>query len=98
MTNLTPSQQAALDGTGGIFIPFIENEGDTPWVSFRTPEGRVLPFHLFAAWSSVTPGLPTIQIDSEGTNIYDADEFTPEGTPRLRIWLNDEVLHGEEFR
>ena len=93
---LTPSQQAALDGTGGLFIPVIEHDSDTPWSSFRTLEGDTLPFRLFAAWSSITPGLPTIQIDTEIPDEHNESVLIPDGSPALRVWLNDEAIYESE--
>lgn len=96
MTELTPSQIAALDGSGGIFmpVPVPDEEG---WVDFYTAEGERLPFRLFAAWSSATPGLPIIQIDTEADDLFDAERISETGEPRLRIFLNDATLHGKDF-
>ncbi|MDF2990272.1 MAG: hypothetical protein K0S37_786 [Microbacterium sp.] len=97
MSDLTSSQQAASDGNGGIFtpVPVVDDEG---WVDFYTPEGTRLPFRILAAWSSITPTLPIIQIDTEADDLYNAEQISETGEPRIRIFLNDATLHGEDFR
>jgi hypothetical protein len=81
----TPSQLAAHEGTGGMFFPVIKGD----YVYFETPEGDLMPFAIWAGWSSLNPTLPLIGIDTEG-------ELDGENGPRLRVSLNDADVYDDD--
>ncbi|WP_159599911.1 hypothetical protein [Agromyces humi] len=60
-TPLTASQQAALDGEGGQFTAKIAADGH---VEFVTAEGELLPFTIWAGWSSLRGGIPVIAVNT----------------------------------
>lgn len=91
-TELTPSQKAALAGEGGLFSPQVGQDADRRdtyrWVEFFDDDGFKAPFSIAVWWSSVTPALPVISIDSD----EDAP-VTQGGSPILRITLNDDDVY-----
>lgn len=78
----TQSQRDAIEGTGGMFTPAIRDGH----FFFLTPEGDELDFEVSAGWSSVTPGLPVLLIDTEAVMELD------HGVPQLRVELNDSTI------
>ncbi|KQO98285.1 hypothetical protein [Leifsonia sp. Leaf264] len=84
-SGLTPSQQDAVDGEGGMFIPVVEDG----YVTYRTAEGDAVPINIWAGWSSTTPGLPLIGIDTGET-------LEKDHGPRLRIAVNDGDVYNQE--
>jgi len=80
---LSPSQRDALANTGGMFKARIDEAGD---VVFVTPEGDILPIHVTAGWSSSTPGLPVLYVDTMG--LPEDDDG-----PILRVSVNDEPVY-----
>ena len=94
MTDITPAQQAALDGQGGVFTPFIDPEekrGDGYWATFIDADDHQAPLAISVWWSSVTPGLLVVQIDTD-----EDGPSTPSGAPVLRVTLNDEDIYEQE--
>ncbi|WP_025157231.1 hypothetical protein [Leifsonia aquatica] len=77
----TPSQRAAMEGEGGMFVPRIEDGH----VLFRDEDGNEIAIEISAGWSSLTPGLPIVQIDT-------TTDLGP-NEPEVRIFLNDSTIH-----
>jgi hypothetical protein len=81
--DLTPNQQAAVDGEGGMFEP---DKLDDEWVCFvENVAGRHLPveagIHICAGWSSEDGTTKSIFID------------TTKRTGPVRIFLNDGLIY-----
>ena len=84
MAELTPAQAAAMAGEGGVFSPY----GDGYWAKFTDTDGHHAPLAISVWWSSVTPGLLVVQIDTDEDN-----PTTPDGAPIMRVTLNDDDIY-----
>ena len=91
MAELTPAQAAAMAGEGGVFTPYVDPEekrGDGYWATFTDTDGHHAPLAISVWWSSVTPGLLVVQIDTDEDN-----PTTPDGAPIMRVTLNDDDIY-----
>jgi len=84
---LAHDQAAALRDDGGMFTPKVSADGA---VEFYDGAGRLVPIRVNAGWSSITPGLPIVQIDTDGLP-EDVD-----GEPSVGVFLNDGPIHQVE--
>jgi hypothetical protein len=87
---LTAAQAAALAGHGGVFRPHLDPDAPagSHWVEFTDEDGHTAPLAISVWWSSVTPGLLTVAIDTNEGAPADTG-----GAPALRVTLNDSDIY-----